>query len=445
MLAIGFLNTPINNVYLNFVIVMKEDFLHYLWKHKLFFQPHLTTTDGELLTISSVGNYNLNAGPDFHNAKLRIGEQLWAGTVEIHLKSSDWYVHNHEQDSNYDSVILHVVWEHDVDVYNSGNSRIPTLELKHVVSKDVLLKYQELFTKKRRWIQCETQISHVDSFSIDNWLERIYFERLERKSGVILELLKSTNYDWEAVLFQLLARNFGLKVNADIFFEMSQKLSFSVVRKEASELENLESLFFGTLGMLQKDLDDSYYQKLKSNYEYQSKKHRLTALENGNVQYFRLRPVNFPTIRISQLAGLYTSHQNLFSKCMETSEVKGFYELFSITASAFWDMHYTFEKESKKRVKKLSKSFIDLLLINTIVPLKFVYLKHIGKLDEEAFLMLMKALKSEKNSIIDKFEFLKLESENAMRSQALLELKNEYCAPQKCLQCAIGNYLLSSK
>ncbi len=421
---------------------MKEDLLHYLWKHKLFFSDAIKTSEGEVITIISIGTHNHNTGPDFFNAQLKIGTQLWAGNVEIHIKSSDWYVHNHENDSNYDNVILHVVWEHDVEVHSSENIAIPTLELKEFVSKKLLQKYQKLFSKPHKWINCEQDISSVDSFVISNWLERLYFERLERKSVLITQLLEKTNFDWEAILFRLLARNFGLKVNADPFFEMATSIDFSVVRKEWNNQLNLESLFFGQLGIFNKSTDNQYFNELNKEYNYQKKKYKLDMVLRNSVQYFRLRPMNFPTIRISQLASLYTIHQNVFSKLMFLETISEIYDLFEITTSEFWETHYTFEKESPKRMKKLTKSFIDLLLINTIIPLKFVYLKHIGKLDESVILSLIQQLKPEKNSIIDTFNSLKIKSNNAFESQALLQLKNEYCTQQKCLQCAIGNSLL---
>ena len=422
---------------------MKEDLLHYLWKQKLFFTSRLRTTQRELVGVTSVGVHNQNSGPDFFNAQLRIGNQLWAGNVEIHLNSSDWYLHKHETDSNYDNVILHVVWNHDVEIYNSENSVIPTLELQNFVSKELLENYQKLFSKPQKWINCENDIHSVDNFTLKNWYERLYFERLEGKSIFITQLLEKTNFDWETVLFQLLARNFGLKVNADSFFEMAESLDFSMVRKEAKSQMNLESLFLGELGMLSKSINNQYYNDLKTEYEYQRKKYKMEK-NYHSVQYFRLRPMNFPTIRISQLACLYHLHQNLFSKLMEINNTSDIYELFSVATSEFWETHYTFEKTSPKRVKKSTNSFIDLLLINTIIPLKFVYLKYIGKLDESEIIELISQLKPEKNSIISKFDILNIKSKNAFETQALLQLKNNYCTQQKCLECAIGNYVMKN-
>ena len=261
---------------------------------------------------------------------------------------------------------------------------------------------------------------------------------------MITQQLEKTNFDWEAVLFQLMARNFGLKVNADAFFDMAISIDFSVVRKEWSKQLKLESLFFGQLGMFNESIDNQHFNELEKEYAYQSKKYKLDAVLRNSVQYFRLRPMNFPTIRISQLAGLYNTHQNVFSKLMSLETVSEIYDLFEVSTSEFWETHYTFEKESPKRTKKLTKSFVDLLLINTIIPLKFVYLKHKGKLDESVIITLIQQLKPEKNGIIDTFNSLKIKSNNAFESQALIQLKNEYCAQQKCLQCAIGNSLLKS-
>ena len=226
---------------------MKEDFLHYLWKFKKFDTLNLKTFNGEEITIINVGQYLELAGPDFFNAQITIGNQKWAGNVEIHLKSSDWYVHHHERDEAYENVILHVVWEHDAEIFRKNNTEIPVLELKKYVDKSTVENYQSLMAPKS-WIFCEKQIKHVDEFVFKNWQERLFFERLERKSKPIFDLLEQTNQDWEAVLFCLLARNFGLNTNGEIFLKIAQSIPFSVVRKESFEVENLEALIFGTAG-----------------------------------------------------------------------------------------------------------------------------------------------------------------------------------------------------
>jgi hypothetical protein len=422
---------------------MKEDLLHYIWKYKLFYKSEIVTTSNELVHIISSGSQNYNTGPDFFNAKIQIGDQLWAGNVEIHIDASDWYTHHHEIDVNYDNVILHVVWNHDSEVFNKDDSEIPTLELKNYVSKDLLDSYNKLFSKSKKWIYCENDILSVDSFVLDNWLERLLFERLEDKSDFVKELLEKTKYDWEDVFFRILAKNFGLKLNGDSFFEMANSLKFATVRKVRQNQKSLESLFFGQLGMLSVDLDTVYFNELQKEYAYLCKKFRIEEAPILKVQFFRLRPANFPTIRISQFANLLSCRENLFSDLMSFSSVKEFYDFFDIGTSEFWNTHYTFNKESKKRTKKLSNSFIELIVINTILPVKFMYLQYLGKTDFTEVLTLIKDIESEKNSIIDKFRGLGIYSNNAFESQALVELKNNYCAKQKCLNCAIGKSLIT--
>ncbi|MDP5158720.1 MAG: DUF2851 family protein [Flaviramulus sp.] len=422
---------------------MKEDFLHYLWKFKKFQTNTLKTQIGEPIEIVSVGEHNFNSGPDFFNAKLKIGIQLWAGNVEIHVKSSDWFLHNHEQDKAYDNVILHVVWEHDTEIFRKDNTVIPTLQLKDFIADNVLNNYQKLFNKKHTWINCETEFASVDDFLIKNWLERLYFERLEQKSETIQALLQASQNDWEAVLFKMLTKNFGLKVNGDSFFSLANSIDFSVIRKTQNNLETLEALLFGQAGFLNDDFQDLYYLGLVKEYAFLKQKFKL---ENNHVlpmQFFRLRPPNFPTIRISQLSSLYYKHQNLFSKIIEINTLQGFYDLFKVSTTAHWETHYTFQKVSKASTKLLTKSFVDLLLINTIIPLKFCYAKQKGENIDELILSLGTTIQSEKNSIINAFNDLIKVSNSALDSQALIQLKTHYCDKNRCLKCAVGNSIIS--
>lgn len=421
---------------------MKEEFLYYVWQYKLFSMTKLTTTNGKNIVIKKAGLQNRNAGPDFLNAQIEIDHQLWAGNVEMHLKSSDWYLHKHETDVNYDAVILHVVWQHDVDVFTKGDKTLPTLELQDIVDKSILKNYEELLYKKTTFIPCGNQLKTVDQFLIDNWLERLYFERLEEKSLLINELLSKTNDNFEAVLFQLLAKNFGLKINGNAFLEMAKSIDFSIIKKTSFNEDQISALFFGQSGFLEEDLEIDYYTKLKQEYHFLQHKFGLVPISKNNFQFFRMRPPNFPTIRIAQLAALYNLHQNLFSKIMEVKSKEEVYALFDIEINLFWKTHYTFETSSKKTNKKLSKSFIDLLLINTIIPLKFVYLKQKGENQESVLLKLIQQVAPEKNAVISKFSESKIKAKNAMESQALLMLKNNYCTKKLCLQCAIGNHLL---
>lgn len=423
---------------------MNEDFLYYLWQYQLFFKSAIKTTNQQEISILKTGIHNKNSGPDFLNAQIKIDAETWFGNVEMHVKSSDWYVHNHEVDSNYDAVILHVVWEHDVTVFTKENQVLPTLELKNFVDKELIFRYNNFIYDSKRWIPCENQLETVETFLITNWLERLYFERLENKSLVIKDILQQTNFDFEAVLFVLLVKNFGLKVNGDAFLKLVTSMDFSVVKKIRFDEQQLAALFFGQAGFLEDDFQEQYHISLKKDYDYLRHKYHLEPIHKNHFHFFRMRPPNFPTIRIAQLVSLYHQHQNLFSKVMELEKKEDFYLLFSVNVQEFWKTHFTFETESKKSSKKITKSFVDLLLINTIIPLKFVYLQEKSGFDEEAILKLISQITPEKNSIIEAFSKLKVSPKNALESQALLTLKNDYCTKKRCLHCAIGNRLLRS-
>ena len=422
---------------------MKEDFLHYLWKFKKFDTLNLKTFNGEEITIINVGQYLELAGPDFFNAQIVIGNQKWAGNVEIHLKSSDWYVHHHERDEAYENVILHVVWEHDTEIFRSNNTEIPVLELKKYVDGAAIANYQSLMAPKS-WIYCEKQLKEVKEFTIKNWQERLFFERLERKSNPIFDLLKLTNNDWESVLFCLLAKNFGLNTNGKTFLKIAQSIPFSIIRKESFEVENLEALLLGNAGLLDAEKEDNYFKDLKFRYFYLLHKYQIEKKVVEPVQFFKHRPDNFPTIRLSQLANLYHLQQNLFSIISTSISVKSIYEVLDVSAAEYWQTHYQFDKESPKKKKKLSKSFIDLVIINTIIPLQFAYAKSLGKEISEDLIQLINEVAPEKNAIIDKFNSFGIKSKNAFETQSLLQLKNEYCNKSRCLECAIGMELLKN-
>lgn len=422
---------------------MREDFLHYLWLHKKLDILHLETTRHERLEIINVGQHNHNSGPDFFNGQIRIADQLWAGNIEIHIKSSDWFVHGHEQDAAYDNVILHVVYEHDTDVFRSDQTTIPTLELKYGIDRSLLDSYHKLFSLKKNWINCDQDFPEVDEFTLKNWQERLYFERLERKSKTIDDLLIASTNDWEAVLFKLLAKNFGLKVNGTAFASIANSMSFSTVRKTSSNLEQLEALLFGQARLLEIESSTNYYETLQKEYKFLKQKFQLESQGVINVRFFRLRPPNFPTIRLSQLANVYYKEPQLFSKVISAENLKEIYALFEVSTSPFWKTHYTFNKESKQSNKKVTKAFVDLLLINTILPIKFCYAKQKGDANDETLLDIIKAIAAEKNSIVDGFSKLKQKPKSALESQAFIQLKTEYCDKNKCLQCAVGNALLT--
>ena len=399
---------------------MIENFLHYVWLYKKIDILHLRTTQLEPLEVISVGFPNPNSGPDFFNGQLRIGEQLWIGNIEIHIKSSDWFIHNHHKDIAYDNVILHVVYEHDMDVFRRDNTIIPTLELKPYINKSTLSSYQTLIAKgTHQWINCDYDIHTIS------------------------ELVTRTKGNWEAILFIMLAKGFGSKVNGAAFFSMARSFPFTVVQKVRSNVKDLEALFYGQSGLLDKECDISYFKDLKRTYAYLKQKFDLDNIGCQEVRFFRLRPENFPTIRLSQLANLYATYNQLFSKVMEVNKVSGYYELLGLPVSKFWESHYTFFKETKLRKKRVSRRFIDLLIINTLLPLKFYYAKYKGLDVSEDITEISHAIPSENNSVIKKFRALHVTSKTAFHSQALLQLKTVYCDHNRCLKCAVGHELLS--
>ena len=422
---------------------MKEDFLHYLWRYKKFESNALQTSKGETLTIESVGSYLENAGPDFFNAQITIDGQKWAGNIELHIKSSDWYLHHHEKDTAYENVILHVVWEHDVDVFRKNNVEIPVLILKNYVAKEFMTNFK-LLTTPKSWIYCENQIKDIDDFTFSNWLDRLFVERLERKQKPIEELFQKLNKDWEAVLFCLLAKNFGLNTNGAAFLDLALNIPFSIVRKEATEAINLEALFFGFSGLLDDEKEDLYYKELQSRFGYMVLKHQLDFKRTVPLQFFKLRPDNFPNIRLSQLAHVFSNNHQLFSDCIEVNTIKKLTKIFNVAVSEYWQTHYTFDKEGPKRTKKLSAGFIELIMINTIIPLQYAYFKSRDEEVQEKLMKMLHEIQPEKNVIIDKFKGFGLLAKNAFETQTLLQLKNEYCNLKKCLSCGIGIRLLNS-
>ena len=422
---------------------MKEDFLHYIWKFKKFSTNNLKTESGETLEVISLGTHNLLAGPDFLNAQLRIDGQHWAGNVEIHEKSSFWYAHHHEKDEAYTNVILHVVWEHNTEVFSKNNSPIATLVLKNILQKETLISYQALINKSSSFVNCESEVTEIDSFFRNRWLERLYVERLNDKSKLILQKLKESKNDWEAVLYKMLLKNFGLKINGEAFFELSEELPFSILRKNRDSVLTVEALLFGVSNMLEVECADQYFIDLKEEYKYLESKYALKK-SHLTPAYFKLRPYNFPTIRLAQIASLYNKEVNLFQQLVSCNELENYYTIFDVSASNYWEQHYTFGKETtSSKIKKLSKSFIDLLIVNTILPLKFCYLKATGEDASESIFLMIEKIKKEDNRIINSFDKIGFKTNTALGSQAQLQLYNNYCSKNKCLQCEIGVKLMN--
>ena len=370
-----------------------------------------------------------------------VGDLKWIGSVEIHLKSSDWYRHNHQQDQNYDTVILHVVWEDDIEVCREDGSVLPTLVLKHIVAKDLLLYYQETFLKSPTFIPCESQLIHFPQPLFELWKEGLFVARLEEKSKRIQALLKTHKNDWEAVLFCLLARNFELNINGSSFFAIAKSIPFNVIRKLQHDEKALEALLLGQAGLISAEMFSAYGVSLWKEFQYLQHKFSLSS-PTISIQFMRLRPHNFPTIRLVQLARLYASTQQIFAKIFDGETINTQW-MTGVGVSAYWRTHYTFEKSSKKRDKKITASFLDLLKVNTLIPMAFCYQKAKGNDSTRFIFDLMREIKPEKNTIVAGFQALGIESNNALDSQSLLQLRKSYCELKKCLLCSVGVYLLN--
>lgn len=423
---------------------MQEDFLHYIWRFKKFDFGKAKTVSNLPVSIITTGTPNLNSGPDFFNAKMYIGDQLWAGNVEIHINSSDWYAHNHETDPNYDNVILHVVWRDDVEIFRKDNSPISTLELKDLVSPETLQNYRNLLIAPNNfWINCERDFKSFKKFEMQNWLERMYFERLQEKSITILELLEKSGNNWEEVLFKMLAKNFGLNINGGAFLSMAQSFDFKIVQKIRSSQISLEALFLGQSGMLEGKLEDVYFNKLQEEYNFLRRKYNLENTYVERPKYFRLRPDNFPNIRLSQLAFLYHNTMQLFSEVIKAREPEQFYKIFDVGTSNYWKSNYSFGKPHNEKKKMLTRDFKDLLLINTLVPLQFCHFQKTGVGESGEITAVMEKIVSEKNGILRKFNSLRPKTSNdALQSQALLHMKSNYCDRNLCLKCNLGIKLI---
>lgn len=423
---------------------MTEDFLHYVWKYKAFNLSGLKTLEGETIQVIKTGEHNQDAGPDFFNARLKIGATTWVGNIEIHLKSSDWRKHLHNNNGNYNNLILHLVYENDEEIAHTGKP-VATAELKTLIDKDLLNKYNQLLYAKQ-WIPCANQLNTVSSFTLNNWLERLLIERLERKAKTISSLLELNKNNLEETFYIHLARNFGMKVNSVPFELLAKSLPNSFLGKHKSSLFQVEALLFGQSGLLGKEFKDDYPNQLKKEYLFLQKKFSLQPIEGHLWKFLRLRPVNFPTIRIAQLASLIHNSTGLFSKIMEAKKVEELRKLLSAETSDYWNTHFVFDKASAARKKNLGTVTIDNIIINSIVPFMFVYATYRGIEEyKDRAVALLEQLNSEKNNIIEKYTELGIKSKSAGTSQSLLELKNEYCSFKKCLNCGIGISLLSKK
>lgn len=419
---------------------MNEHLLQFIWQHLYFNRDQLVTTKNEPVQIITQGILNHNQGPDFLEARVKINNVLWAGNTELHLRSSDWQKHQHDGDPHYQNVILHVVYEHD-DV---AETSIPVLELKGRISTNLLNYYNDLM-QEQRFVPCSGLLQAVPSIIWQSWKERMLAERLLQKSEHIHQLLQRTNRHWEEAFWQLLARNFGLPLNSDAFEAVAATLPVTLLAKHKNQLLQLEALLLGQAGLLEKEFTEQYPVMLQKEYRFLQSKYKLKPVAQL-LHFLRMRPSNFPSIRLAQLASLVHASSHLFSKITEAKSLEELKKMFAVTANDYWHYHYVFDEESAYRKKNIGESMINNLLINTVLPLLFVYAsEHNNSQLKERAIQWLQQLPKEKNSITTKWEQAGAEHQSAFDSQALLYLKKNYCDARHCLRCAVGNSLLKQK
>ena len=420
---------------------MKESFLHYIWQNGFFDQKNLRTNQGSVISIKQRGLLNTDAGPDFSDAHIIIDDLLWIGNIEIHKRSSDWYAHGHEKDPAYDNVILHVVYEDNMPVYNSNNSQIPTLELSKYIDKKIIKTYNKLI-KNKAILPCQNELGNIDKMLIVNFKYRLFTERLEDKYNIIKKLLIETQNDWHQIFYETLLKYIGGSVNKVAFELMGRLLPHRVFIKYKDNLIKLEALLFGVAGLLNEEKTDEYYLLLQNEFRFLKLKHSLNELPSGAVKFHRLRPSNFPTIRLAQFARMYYQTDHLYEKLLAINSKEQAYDILSATASGYWDTHYNFDKQTKQKKKSTGQDFMNLMLINVIIPLKFAYQKHVGVYNSEKLFDLIESIPPEKNKIVNIFNKINLPARNALDTQAILQLNKAYCFENKCLSCDIGHSIL---
>lgn len=424
---------------------MREELFHYIWKYQLFEKTNLTTEDGSVLEILHQGNLNTDAGPDFANAKIRIGKIILAGNIEVHVKNTDWEIHKHQLDPSYNNTILHVVFETSkpTTLLQNGNE-IPILTLKNRVEKSLLICYESLQTIKKD-IPCALVINKIEhDFKIENFLERITIERLENKVAYINELLINSNNDWEQVTFQMVTKYFGTSVNKEPFFMLASSIPISVIYKHQQDSKQIEALLLGQAGFLDREFDDEYPKALKREYYYLKKLHQLTHSNQSLWKFLRLRPSNFPTIRLSQLASLLSRTEKLFSSILAAESITQLRKLFEVQANSYFETHYVFDKQVKTKSIKTGNMNIDIILINAIIPILFAFGKY---KDNEEYCdraaQFLSQIIGERNAIIKQMTTYGFKTNTAYQTQGILELRTNYCDKKRCLSCAIGHKILS--
>lgn len=423
---------------------MKEDLLQFIWKHQLFDHHALFTAEGEPTEILKPGIQNPDSGPDFSDARIKIGTTLWAGNIEIHINSSDWTEHKHHLDPAYKNVILHVVLKDDQVLKNDISKMPPLLEIGGKINPQLLEKYRKMM-ESVDWIPCQSNLQMVRSITKSKVCERLLVERLESKYMSIMEIVKFNNYDWHESFHQALARSFGFNVNADAFEKLAMITPLKILLQRRNDLFFLESLLFGQSSLIEGSFTDDYPLSLKKEYEFQKKKFDFQPMNKSMWKFARLRPANFPTIRIAQFSSLLNHSNNLLSLILEATDLAEMYDLFTAEASSYWLNHFVFDKAVEKYTSKiLGDKSIEILLSNTAIPFMFVYgRERKNEHFTDKALRFLEKMKAEKNGILTTWQQLGFENKNAFDSQALLYLKKSYCNQKKCLNCGIGNDILS--
>jgi len=421
---------------------MKEDFLHYVWRYKKFNLQNLYTTTGASISILSFGIWNLDAGPDFLEASIKIGNKIWSGHVEIHVHASEWQTHKHHLDRKYDQTILHVVFEEDKVIFTNG-SRLPCLELKGLIKPKTLRQY---FTLRAAFdfIPCENMVRTVPSDQKLKWIEKLGIEKLKLKAEHLSVALELVDGDWETLFFQQTAKYMGASKNKDQMLLFACQIPLQIIRRHRDQELFLESFFFGQAGMLMRNFMDEYPNFLKNEYKFIRQKYELQAVNPQIWNFFRLRPANFPTIRIAQLAALYADFPNPFQELSDSSSIREIEAKLSSVAHEYWDSHYIFDKESAFRIKSIGRERMHLIIINVLLPMMYLFaVKNQEKGMFTKSFELLSSISKERNNLILAYEKLGFQANSALQTQGLLHLYNDYCADKKCSHCSLGNTILN--
>ena len=423
---------------------MHESFLHYIWQMQYFDKKELQTIDKEEIGIFSAGTHNTNAGPDFTNARIKIGSIDWVGSVEIHTQSSEWINHRHGLDKAYDNVILHLVWQHDKVILRSDKTALPTLELRGRVDESLIHTYRKLVDSSFS-IPCARSLAAVDDLIKLSMMEKALMERLERKAEEVKVLYRQNENSWEETFYQLLARTFGFKINAEPFFQLARSLPLKILLKQGDKQEQIEALLFGQAGFLEAPKGDEYYLKLRREHQLLSQKYSLQQLKMSKSQwrFLRLRPGNFPSLRLAQLGAIIHHRRNLFSTILQCVDLKSLVDLFTVMPSEYWLSHYQFTKRSRSQWHTLGQATIESMIINAVVPVWVAY----GKMrDEQRFIdqavTILQQLPAEENKITRTWKDAGITTHSSFDSQALTELFNNFCQKKNCLNCNIGACLV---